>query len=814
MMSNQDGDKTRTHVLLQPGTMVAHYHIEKKIGAGGMGEVFLAEDTKLKRRVALKFLPTHLAANETVRSRFVREAQMLAKLNHPNIVSIYEVGDLHGRPYYSMELIEGESLHDYAHKKQLSIDTIIDYAIQICQGLGEAHRAGIIHRDIKAANIAVDKNHRIRLLDFGLAVGDDEEKLTKTGSTLGTVAYMSPEQASGRDIDHRSDLFSLGVVLYELIAGRSPFNRGNEGATIKAILTENPEPLSRYKTDVPEKLQQIISELLEKDKEIRYQSAEGVIAGLKRLIYDSQQTSGFAPSTIEAPSKSRKGLLIGVSVAVLAVIVVAAVFLFRERKPVEVKAGNKLPMIAVLPFENLGAAEDEYFADGMTEEITSRLAGITGLGVISRTSAIKYKGTDKSLKQIGEELGVQYILEGTVRWSKEGEQPRVRITPQLIEVADDRHIWADNYERALMDVFAVQADIAAMIVGEMGMTLIEGEQNALGEIPTRNTEAYQLYLKSLSAYRKKGFNDSTRQFLDSAVHLDPQFALAYALLSSAYSNRAWHQPHSDTAKLALSSARRALELQPDLPQGHLALGYYYHWVETDYDKAMEEFSIAESKLPNDPELLSAIAWVYARQANLDKATEYQNRAVSLDPLDAGRHISLCNYLVTMRRYKEAAQSADRAIALEPDKPVHYRSKIVAYQSWYGEVDSLIPIAVEALRQCDTMKFAESMWDARKYLPVLPWDSLIEVRRQEILSKDSIDYEQAYAFFRQLGDKDLISAYADSAKDSVLNRLKEEAENPYAVSSAGLLYSYLGECKRAVELGLKGKAMLTYDDCFM
>ena len=812
-MENNSDDKTRSHLALNEGAMVSHYRIESKIGAGGMGEVFLAEDTKLKRKVALKFLPSHLVANETVRTRFIREAQILARLNHPNIVSIYEVSDYEGRPFYAMELVEGESLHHFVHKKPLPIDMIIEYALQICQGLGEAHRAGIIHRDIKAANIAVDKNNRIRLLDFGLAAGEDEEKITKTGSTLGTVAYMSPEQASGRGLDHRSDLFSLGVVLYELIAGRTPFKRDSEAATIKAIMSDNPEPLSRYKTDVPEKLQQIISELLEKDKEIRYQSAEGVVADLKRLLYDSQPSSA-ATGFVETKPRSKTGLYTSVAVVAIAIIAAIAFFINQDKDATEKKESTSLPMIAVLPFENLGAADDEYFADGMTDEITSRLAGIVGLGVISRTSSMKYKATDKGLKEIGAELGVEYILEGTVRWNKGGDQPKVRITPQLIEVANDRHLWADNYERAMMDVFDVQADIAAKIVGQLGMTLVKSGKAGLDEIPTRNSEAYQQYLRGLSLFHSKKKNDECREALDSAVILDPKFALAFALRSRAYSSVVWHQPHTEKAKIGLESAQKSLELQPGLAQGHLALGFYYHWVETDYGKSMEQFSIAEAELPNDPELLTDIAFVYARQANIGKSIEYERRATNLDPLNTTHYRGLCGSLKNARRYDEALQVIDRAIALEADKDDLYVTKIRLYKSWYGVADSLMPIAVEALKHCDTMEFAKRMWDDSRYLPLLPWDSLAAKYAEEIYSKDTVRYDDLYRLYDDLGNRDLAIAYADSSLEFYRTVYESTLDNPYSHSSYGLVLSTLGECEKAVEIGLKGKEMLSYDDCFM
>jgi serine/threonine protein kinase/tetratricopeptide (TPR) repeat protein len=813
MTGNQD-DNTRTHLVLSEGTMVSHYRIVEKIGAGGMGEVYLAEDTKLNRRVALKFLPVNLVAKEDVRTRFVREARTIAKLNHPNIVAVYDVSDVGGRPFYVMELVEGENLHHYAHEKPLPIDLIVEYTLQICQGLGEAHRAGIIHRDIKAANIAVDNKGRVRLLDFGLAAHEEDDRITKTGSTLGTVSYMAPEQVSGRGIDHRSDLFSLGIVLYELIAGRTPFKRDSEGATLKAIMEDNPEPLTRYKSDVPEKLQEVVSKLLEKDKELRYQSAEGVMADLKRLVYDSQQT-GFVRAT--PSSSSKKGLLAGVAAVALIAVVAITYFLSRPAGRATSKA-DAVPMIAVLPFENLGSPDDEYFADGMTDEITSRLAVIDGLGVISRTSAMKYRESDKTLKEIGSDLGVEYVLEGTVRWSRVGDQPRIRITPQLVRVSDDRHMWADNYERALMEVFAVQAEIAERIVEQLGMTLLPSDKANLASRPTENPKAYQLYLKALNAKRRLNWEWEEldpRANIDSAVILDSSFALAHALRSEFYSTIAFSSPSSDAARIAYESARKALELQPGLPQGHMALGKYYHRVETDYTRAMEEFSMARSELHNDAELLSAIAYLQMRQGKFAEAQANRRRAAELDPLNPARYRSLAENLGFTRMYDEAELVINQAIAMEPERAWNYAAKVDLYVARYGDIERVKPIVDEALDNCDTLEFAALHWDLKDYLPDLSWDSLV-VRNIQ-WERDSADSEWAFYFsvmqmLIELGDVTLITAYADSSKNMDRQPIEGHPENPFANAYSGLVLAYLGNCDQAIELGLRGKERLSVDDC--
>jgi len=778
-----------------------------------MGEVYLALDSKLKRRVALKFLPAHLAANETVHARFVREAQILAKLNHPNIVSVHEVGEFEGRPFYVMELVEGESLHHYAHESPLPIDSLVDYAIQICQGLGEAHRAGIVHRDIKAANIAIDRGGRIRLLDFGLASHEGDDKITKTGSTLGTVSYMSPEQVSGRDIDQRSDLFSLGIVLYELLAGRTPFKRDSEGATLNAILQDAPEPLNRYKSDVPDKLQDIVMKLLEKDKELRYQTAEGVIADLKRLMYDSGQTARVQP---EPPRAAKRGRLIA-GAAVIAVIVVAGAWFFGPAKIVpESEAG--VPMIAVLPFENLGSPDDEYFADGITDEITSRLAGITGLGVKARTSAMKYKESDKSLKEIGADLGVQYVVAGTVRWSKVGERVTVRITPQLIRVADDRPLWSDNYQRDLMEVFAVQADIATKIVDQLGVTLLQKDRDNLDSQPTDNPKAYALFLKALAIHarptiRNPHGSEEKLAAIDSAIALDPNFALAYALRSELYSFRALFSQDTADGRESMESAKRALQLKPGLTQGYIALGMYYNLVEEDYDRALELFQRARSEVHNDPNLFMAIGIVKLRQGHPDDAVENALKAAELDPLNPERHFRLAQAYHYGRKFGDAQTAIDRAIALEPRSSDYWQRKIRYMESATSDRQPIVEICRQALQQCDSLEFLSGALGIVDELPGIPWRVYLRRFKTEVHNIPGAQYYSTIAiWYLALGDSTGMMIYSDSLRSHLEQKLQRQPDNFEANSQLGMVYAVLGNCEQAVKYGQRGKELMPVDLC--
>ncbi|UCC44965.1 MAG: protein kinase, partial [Candidatus Zixiibacteriota bacterium] len=666
-MMKPDNDKTQAHVALTKGTMVGHYRIVEKIGAGGMGEVHLAEDTELDRRVALKFLPPHLCQDEDCRTRFKREAQAAARLNHPNIVTIHEVAEYQGRPYIAMEHVEGRSLRDYVKDKMLALDQIVDLAIQICEGLRVAHEKKIVHRDIKPSNIIIDADRRPRILDFGLASVQGEEHLTRTGSTLGTVSYMSPEQAQGRDVDHRSDLFSFGVVLYELITGHSPFARENDMATGQAIIHDTPEPMARYRTDVTPGMQSIVDKALDKDVETRYQTAAGISADLKREKKESVSTATPVPSP-PPPSVRRKSRVPGIVAGILAaaVIVTLAIVAFWPEEQAVVDSGRKT--LAVLPFENLGSPEDEYFADGITDEITARLAGIAALRVTSRTSTKTYKDTDKPVRVIGEELGVDYLLEGTIRWDKSGDTDRVRIIPQLIRVSDDSHVWANTFERALIQVFVVQAEIAGEIAEALGVTLLEPDRSMLMAQPTQNLEAYDFFLRGIRYWDDRIDVWRAVDMLERAVQADPGFYQAHAKLAQFY-GFCYINELGGTYDLP-DRARRAAEatarLAPGSPETHLAMGYFHYYISRDYEQALDQFERALRRQRNNSDLLAAIGYVQRRQGKWEESLESQRKAFELDPRNIVIFYGLGQTLYYMHRYREVEVLLDEAARWVPD----------------------------------------------------------------------------------------------------------------------------------------------------
>ena len=817
---DSDDDKTQTSLVIIQGTMVQHYRIVEKIGAGGMGEVFLAEDTKLHRKVALKFLPSQHAADADFKARFVREAEAMAKLNHPNIITIYEVSEHHGRPFFAMELVEGQSLRDLAKSKELSIDRIIELAIQVCDGLSAAHDKKIVHRDIKPSNIVIDAYGRPKILDFGLAAIQGGEHLTKTGSTLGTVQYMSPEQVQGQEVDHRSDLFSLGVVLYELISGRTPFEQDNEAATLKAIMSDTPEPLARYKSGVPEELQRTISKLLEKDPSMRYQNGAGVISDLKPLVASTKGSMAVLPTK----KKNRWSLVVG-GLVILAVLLAAGIKYWPNGEIEDIATTiQKRPMVAVIPFENLGGPEDEYFAAGMTDEITSRLAGMPGLAIISRTSAKQYANTDKSLKQIGLELGVDYILEGTVRWSKTGEGQRVKITPQLIRVSDDLHLWADNYERELTEVFAVQSDIAINIVEALGVTLLEPEKVRLNVIPTDNLEAYDYYLQANALFGSWMEVDNLKaiDLYRKAVALDPEFAPAWSKLSEAYSSQYFIFGNMTTPPLAKEALERALEINPNLPQAHNALGYYLGSYIMDYDRALEELRIAEKYLPNHASVHLNFSFVYRRLGKWDKALERARLAMELNPRDPMTYWDMADINRFLGNFDESKKYIEKAIGLDSLNGFYHATKLWNELIGGEGIKGAREVIRQAPEELDAVALFQEIGSVG-YQALGAW-------RYDIISPITPDLPQRYTeiyegskrhaywismgqIYDLLGDSSTAMVQYDSARTYLESELQKYPEDFHMETDMGIIYSLLGRHEEAIEHSMRAKELLPISDCF-
>jgi len=518
MVADDSNDETKSFVALTVGTKVSHYKIISKLGAGGMGEVYLVEDTKLKRQVALKFLPHYLTSDRDSKARFTREAQAAAKLNHPNIITIHEVSEYQGRPFFAMEHVEGKSLRDLIKIKEASLERVIDLATQICDGLREAHEAGIVHRDIKPSNIILDKKGRPKLLDFGLAAVKGTDKLTRTGSTLGTVGYMSPEQARGQKVDQRSDIFSLGVVLYEMVTGRRPFKGEDDAATLHAITDDTPQPLARFCTDVPDELQQVVDRALEKDAETRYQTASGMLADLKRLA-----VSGLMPVTVSAQATRARKLRWAVAISVL---IIAVVWGGLQLKDWLTPAEAQVKSLAVVDFDNIGAEEDAYLASGLAEDLAVKLRKLQGFHVASSADIRRLVKENLLPREIAARLKVQYALGGSLL----REDTLVRVNVELIEKETGDVVWSDQIDKQFTEIFQFMDEVSRKIAQALEVRLTPVDKAAMAAKPTDDAEAYDHYLKGRHYYYRVTFRDNElaeREF-ERALQLDPDYPLALA----------------------------------------------------------------------------------------------------------------------------------------------------------------------------------------------------------------------------------------------------------------------------------------------
>jgi TolB-like protein/predicted Ser/Thr protein kinase len=665
------------------GQTVSHYRVIAKIGGGGMGVVYEAEDRRLHRHVALKFLPEGAAGDPAALERFKREAEAASALNNPHICTIYDIGEHAGHPFIVMEKLEGASLSELIAEHPLPTDRVLMLGAQIADALEAAHGAGIVHRDIKPANIFVTTHGDAKLLDFGVArfdaAPDSSSRvmltdLTVPGTILGTIAYMSPEQARGETVDARSDLFSLGAVLYEMTTGQQPFRGATVALICDAILNHQPDFPSLLGIVTPRELDRLILGLLAKDRDLRVQPAMKVRSELLRL-----QRSGSASKTVAltaAPgSPATRRMLIA---AALAASILVGGLWWRNGLGVAPSetgapgAGAAATRIAVLPFENLGGPDEQYFAHGMTDEIRGKLASLSRLAVIARASSDQYKGSLKAPDLIAGELGVTHLLTGSIRWQKSGGTSRIRMRPELVEISGSRAPstrWQETYDADVADVFDVQARIAAQVAQALQVALAASESKRLEERPTSNLVAYDAYLKGVEIF-SRGFNPAIQseaqdQF-ERAVALDPQFALAWAYLSLSRSMRySFGTPNPELGAAAGAAAERAMALAPQLPKSHMSLGVYYRTVKTDSARAVEMLRRGLEVAPGNVDLLRNLGFAERERGRPEEALVAMRQAVDLDPRSWANHNAVADTLLSLRRSLEARRAAERGLAVNP-----------------------------------------------------------------------------------------------------------------------------------------------------
>ncbi len=653
------------------GQTITHYRITEKLGEGGMGVVYKAEDLKLKRTVALKFLPPEVTRDKSAKTRFIHEAQAASALQHHNICTIHEIDETpEGQLFISMDCYEGETLKEKIARGPLPVEDAIDLAIQVAEGLSEAHEAGIVHRDVKPGNILVTGKGVVKIIDFGLAKLAGQTKMTKTGATVGTAAYMSPEQARGDEIDHRTDIWSLGVIMYEMLTGRPPFRGDVELALLYSITNQDPEPVTVLRSEVPIEVEQVVMRAMVKDAKKRASSMGELLESLKgiRAQLGLLRTRGRWSLW---RMQHRRAARTAVGVLAAAVVVAAGIRFWPGKDGV-------IYSVAVLPLDNLsGDPEQEYFVDGMTDELIGQLGKVQALTVISRTSSMRYKNVEKPLPEIAHELHVGAIMEGSVR--RAGD--RVRISLQLVNARSDKSMWSDSYDMTMADVFAIQSEVAAQVVQALKTTLTPGERGRLELRPPASAEAYQLYLKG-RFYGNKLVEQETWKaigYFQQALELDPNYAAAYAGLAGAYWTLSIYGrvPPNETYPKAREYALKALELDESLASAHGTLGMlcFFDW---NWKAAEREFKRAIELGPSIASIRDQYAFYFCYTGQTDQALAQSMRAVELDPISVGLHQNLGETLYYARQYDESIKASLEIIEMDSVFPQAHMFLGMAY----------------------------------------------------------------------------------------------------------------------------------------
>ena len=731
------------------GKTISHYKVIEKIGQGGMGEVYKAEDTRLGRHVAVKFLPERFAENRQALERFRREARAASALNHPNICVIYDIGEHEGQPFIVMEYLEGHTLRTRMAGKPLEQTDLLELAIQMAGALAAAHEKGIIHRDLKPENVFVTEDERVKLLDFGLAKlaagGSDAsqetaENLTATGMTVGTPYYMSPDQLLDKVLDSRSDIFSFGVLLYEMATGTLPFKGNDLSALFNEILNKAPTLPTELNPGLPEGLGQLLNKTLKKDREQRHQSAKELMADLRRVKQD-----GHSPSTTAAVAST---------------------------------AEKVQPSIAVLPFVNMSPDPDnEYFSDGLAEELINALTQLSGLRVVSRTSAFSFKGMNQSISEIGRQLNADTILEGSVR--KAGS--RLRITAQLVNAADGYHLWSVRYDREMEDVFDLQDEIARKIVEKLKVKLVRDSQEPLVKRYTENVEAYNQYLRGRYHLNQRTEHSVLKaiECFQQAASEDSNYALPYAGLAEAYILLNIDCPRlfceknpSEMVAKAKEAARKAIELDDSCAEAHVALALVYYRLDWNWKGAEEEFRLALEL--NDGLAIAhhQYAMYLASVKRWDEALAEINRAHELDPLSPIISTAVARILHFSRRFDEAIDQCQRTLELNSEFLGAYFDLGLTYIE-----KRMYPEAIAALK-----KLGELSGDPKRGLMELTWTysrmgerakALKLLKKLTALSKTEDLPRVSLAFLHiELGDQD---------------RAFELLEDGYVLKDSNLVY---------------------------
>lgn len=810
--------QTPSERLIRGTRFVDRYEIIEKLGEGGMGAVYRVEDTKVGEEVALKLINPLVASDKKTIERFRNELKFARKIRHKHVCQMFDLGEDEGTHFITMEYVAGEDLKSLLRRTgKLTIEMAVRVAKQVADGLAEAHRIGIVHRDLKPSNIMIDKEGHARIMDFGIAQSKETKGITGAGLVIGTPEYMSPEQAEAKEVDQRSDIYSLGVMLYEMTTGRLPF----EGDTPLALAmkhkgekAKNPKEIN---PQIPDDLSGLILKCLEKEKEIRYQSADEIRSELVNIEQGIPTTERIVPKRKPITSKEItvtigfKRLVIP-TLVIMAIVVTALIIWSPWAQNELVPTTKEKPSIAVLPFVDLSPQKDqEHLCDGMTSAIITKLSGLQGWKVMNTASVMRLKNTEKDVKQIGQELDVATILLGSVR--KEADDLRVDV--QLVNAENGFQLWSETYEQKLERVFTIQSDVAQKIAQALKVKLTPEEKDRIQEKLTENTEAYDLYLRG-NGYFNRSFTEKdfriALQMYEKAVELDPIFTHAYSMLSIIHS-RMYFYYYDRTEKClikAKEAAEKALQIKPESPEAQMALGYYYYFGHLEYEKALEQFETALKLQPDNIELLGAIGFVKRRQGKLEQALIYLKRAYDLDPLSArfARHIGLT--YKSMNQFDQAENYYDRAIAISPDIPSPYSDKAWLYIYRDGDIKKAKKILEDSSQKYGfefNWKLAELDVLEGEYKDAL--DRLSRATSEFVDGQDKfITKAQRYAqIYGYINETELEQKYYEIARKISETRIQERPEDERFHAALGLVYAGQGRKEDAIREGVLATELL-------
>jgi len=805
------------------------YALERELGRGGMATVYLARDLKHDRPVALKVLHPELAASVGP-DRFLREIKLAARLQHPHIMSVLDSGESEGHLWFTMPYIEGESLRQrLVRERQLPVPDAIRLTREAALALDFAHRHGVVHRDVKPENILLVDGQAL-VADFGIARALDPgsaPQLTETGMSIGTPAYMSPEQAVGdKGIDARSDIYSLGTVLYEMLAGETPFAAPTAQATIARRFTESPRPLRQARETVPEALAAATARALAKAPADRFATAAEFARALDAAGGGAPPADTIAPAagTVTTPAaparparhRPRAPLTLALGVGFVLGLGVLFGWL-RSHGGAEPTGPGTVKLLAVLPFENLGDASDEYFADGITDEVRGKLATLPGLQVIAGSSAGQYKRSTKTPQQIAQELGVQYLLIGKIRWEKSsGGQSRVRVSPELVQVpggGPPTTKWQQPFDASLTDVFQVQADIAGRVAQALDVALGSTTRDQLAQRPTANLAAYDTYLKGVEALGQGSSPPTLRQAavnFEQAVALDTAFAPAWARLSQALSLlNGQTVPDSARISQSLAAAKRSIALAPGRPDGQIALGDYLRRVERNYPQAREAYATAARLAPANAEVLRGIALTEQGLGRWEASVEPLQRAQMLDP----RSLTIATVVGTtylwLRRYPEAIAAAEHALTLSPASPQPFETKVMALlgQGDTAAAHGAIRARLQQVEPTGVLAYLASYYDVFWALDDEQQRILVRLGPGQFDDDRGAWGLALAATYAVRGDQAHARAYADSARIAMEEQLRSAPDDPGLHVYYGTALAYLGRKADAIREGRRGVELL-------